>query len=752
MNMPQEITITQDESLERQPTAAGDTLDLVVYWRSIARRKWSILGVAFALALVALIVVNAQTPIYRSTATLLIEQNKPRVSPTEEISAATGEGFNREFFQTQAEILKSRALAVTVVNKLDLTRHPDFDARQQERPLIDRFKQLLGLDVEEPVWSEEELHRAAVDSLIMRTSVDPVRLSQLIKVSFESPDPSTAANIANAIGDTFIESDGQARQQTTRRASEWLGGRLGGLKKNLDDSERELQAYRERARIIETRGLAQSGATSQVADLIGRLIAARQRTAAAEHAHSQVKNAKDHDILPVVMRNPLSVRFKEAESEAERRVAELANRYGPEHPRMVQAENELKTTRDNARRHVETVVASLAHEYELARANEQAAERTLAEAKSNVQQINRKEFDLGALERAVATNRQIYELFSNRFKETSASPDLKTSAIARVTDAARAPQVPVKPKKEQLVAIAFLLGLLLGALIALFLERLDNTLKSADDIEDKLDHPMLTMLPLLHGDRAKAVGRHYLDDPKSVFSEAIRTARTGVLLSAADPQRLTLLVTSSVPDEGKTAVAINLALAEAQTRRVLLVDADLRRPSVGAKLALDPNKPGLTDLLSGAATFAQCLQRIEGSSLYVIGSGPIPLNPLELVISQRFQQLVKALAGSCEVLVIDSPPVHLVSDALVLSKLATGVVFVVKADSTPYPLVRRCLRALEEVEANIFGITLNQLDFRKADRYYGAYTGSYYNYDGYYTEESKSLNQRHAQPVAALRS
>ena len=158
----------------------------------------------------------------------------------------------------------------------------------------------------------------------------------------------------------------------------------------------------------------------------------------------------------------------------------------------------------------------------------------------------------------------------------------------------------------------------------------------------------------------------------------------------------------------------------------------------------------MTDLLSGTASFAQCLQRVEGSSLYVLTSGRTPPNPLEIILSQRFQQLVKALAGTCDVLVIDSPPVHLVSDAVVLSKLASGVLFVVKADSTPYPLVRRCLRALEEVDAQIFGITLNQLDFRKAERYYGAYTGSYYKYDGYYTQESKPLGRQ--EPVAALRS
>jgi len=741
---------TELESAAAPARRGNDTLDLIVYWRSIARRKWGILALACIVAVLAGIAVNSQTPIYRSTVTLLVEQNKPRIAPTQEVYDAAGDGFNREHFQTQAEVLKSRALAVRLVDKLDLARHPDFDPRQQPLPLLDRLKKQLGFAVEEPTWSETALRNAVVDSLMSRMSVDPVRLSQLIRVSFESADPDTAASIANAIAENFIEADVEARQTITGRASDWLGERLGGLKKSLDDSERELQQYRERARMIETRGLAQSGAASQLADQMTRLITARQRRAAAEHAYNQVRDVKDHDTLPVVMRNPLSVRLKEAEGEAERRVSELSTRYGPEHPRMVQAASELKAARENARQHVVSVVASLASEYELARENEKAAERHVAEARGNIQQINRKEFDLGALERAVATNRQIYELFLTRFRETRASPDLKTSAVARISDAARASQLPVKPNKEQVIGIAFVLGLLGGALIALFLERLDNTLKSADEVEEKLDYPMLTMLPLLGGGKARSVGRHYLDDPKSIFSEAIRTARTGVLLAAGDPPKLTLLVTSSVPEEGKTAVALNLALAEAQTKRVLLVDADLRRPSIGEKLGLGPGTPGLTDLLSGGASFSQCLQRVEGSSLYVLCSGQIPLNPLEMILSQRFQQLIKALASTCDVLVIDSPPVHLVSDAVVLSKFANGVLYVVKADSTPYPLVRRCLRALEEVEANIFGITLNQLDFRKAERYYGAYTGSYYKYDGYYTQESKPL--AHREPVAALRS
>ena len=714
----------------------GETLDLVIYWRAIAKRKWAILAFALAISAIAAVMVNLQTPIYRSTATLLIEQNKAKIAPTEEVYASVGD--SREHFQTQAEILKARALAVRLVDTLDLSKHKDFDPRQAKPSWTDNLKKQLGFASEAPQWSEEALQKATVDRLLGHTTIEPVRLSQLIRVHFESSDPLVAAEMANAIAENYIEADAEARDEMNMRASEWLGGRLGGLKKNLEDSERALQQYREKARLIETKGLAQSGATRQIEDQLTRLSAARNRRFAAEHAYAQVKDAKGQlEILPVVMRNPLVQRLKEVESEAEKKVMDLSNKHGPEHPRMVQAQAELKQARQNTRREVENVVASLRNEYEIARVNEQALEAGVSQAKGAVQSINRKEFELAALERAVATNRQIYDLFLNRFRETRASRDMQANAVARISDEARASQYPVKPKKEQVVSIALVIGLLVGALVALLLERLDNTLKSADDVEEKLGQPMLTTLPLLHGDEAKSVGRHYLEDPKSVFSEAIRTARTGVLLSAADTPQVTVLVTSSVPGEGKTAVAVNVALAQAQTKRVLLIDADLRRPSVSEKLGLDPKKPGLTNLLSGSATFAECLQRVEGTSLYAISTGPVPVNPLELILSRRFEALIKALAGTCDFLVIDSPPVHLVSDALVLSKMVTGVMFVVKADSTPYPLARRCIRALSEVDAKLFGITLNQLDFKRAERYYGAYTGAYYKYDGYYTRTSK---------------
>jgi len=284
--MATEIAARPSQSLVGALRQRTETLDLVIYWRSIAKRKWMILGLAAAVAIATWLVVNTETPIYRSSVTLLVEQNRARVAPTEEVYASVGD--SREHFQTQAESLKARALAVKVVEKYELTKHPDFDPRQREKPLSARLKKQLGFDVPEPVWTEEGLHAAAVGSLMGRMSVEPIRLSQLIRVHFESPDPMVAAEIANAIAETYIETDSRARYAMTGRASEWLSDRLEGLKKNVEDAEQALQTYRERAHMISTQGLAQSGASNHIADITTRLVAARQRRYAAEHAFEQI--------------------------------------------------------------------------------------------------------------------------------------------------------------------------------------------------------------------------------------------------------------------------------------------------------------------------------------------------------------------------------------------------------------------------------------------------------------------------------
>lgn len=696
----------------------GEPLELLLYWRTVYKWKWWIIVAAIIAGGIAAVAVSFVTPMYRATVTLMIEQNKARLVSIDEVYS--GVSANREHYQTQAEMLKSPALAASVIKKFDLTNNAEFDPRRERRGF---WTDLLGMAGKpQTEWTQSKVEAVVLADFLRRVSIEPIRLSQLVKLSFEASDPKLAARIANEMAEAYLEADVEVRGRITQRAGDWLAERVAGLKQNLEDSERTLQRFREREGLLEMRGLPQGGATRQVEVLTNSLTDVQQRRFEAEAAYKQL-TAKTAGVgaTPVVLRSGYVETLIRQEDEAGKRLAALSIQYGPEHPRTIAAQKDLQQRRENTNRGIQSTIASFGKEVEVAGGTERAVARNLGAAKGAIQQINRKEFELEALERDVASNRQIYERFLTRYRETRAAGDVQSSVVARVVDPAIPPGSPFKPAKDRIILVCGFLGLLLGAVVALMRERIDSTVRSADEVDEKLGAPALAVLPLLEVQREQSVGRYYLDDPGSHFSEAIRTARTSLLLSAIDAPHKVLLVTSSVPNEGKSAFASNLALAHAQTRKVLLVEADLRRPAVTPHLQLDPNKPGLTSLFNGSAPFADCVQRVEGSSLYVLPAGPVPANPLELLSSERFRHLIARLSQACDLVIIDSPPVHLVSDAVLLASAASGVLFVVKADSTPAPVARRCIRTLREAGGNVIGVVLNQLDFTKAARYYGGY-------------------------------
>jgi polysaccharide biosynthesis transport protein len=285
-------------------------------------------------------------------------------------------------------------------------------------------------------------------------------------------------------------------------------------------------------------------------------------------------------------------------------------------------------------------------------------------------------------------------------------------------------------------------GLILGIMLALLIERLDNTVKTSSEVEAKLGLPVLATLPIITG-KIKPE-RHFTENPHSIFSEAIRTARTGILLSAIDEPHKAIVITSSVPGEGKTTFAMNLALAFAQTKRVILVDADMRRPSIGKVYGKESTAPGLSNLVSGTSPAQDCMFRVEESELYVLPAGVIPPNPLELLLSKRFEDTLHKLMDMFDIVIIDTPPVQLVSDSLVIARRCSGLIYVVKADDVPYQVARNGIKRVKQSLVNIIGVALNQLDFERADRYYGEYTGyAKYGYRRYYGTYGGKSRKKH---------
>lgn len=727
--LPQPVLVPI-EPVERDADRLAEQLR---FWRrSISKHKWSALGLAMAIALLTTLIVFVIPPTYRSTATLMLEANKSKVVSIEEVYNAMSS--SREYYQTQAEILKSEELARRVVTKMKLVDHPVMDPRKQTEQGFSLKKLIPAswLGEDEAALTPEQLQTKVIARFKKELTIELVRNSQLIKISYESPDREFAANAANWVAEGFIEADMDARLAMTQKAGAWLTDRLSGLRKKLEESERALQQFRERERIVDAKGVALSGASKQLEQLSGELVSTRQKRAEAEAAYQQVQAAHkaktDVESIPAVQKNTIYVQLKAAESAAEGRLADAAKRYGPEHPKRQTADAEVRAAKENTRRQIETIVTSITKEYELARAQEGAVERALAQSKGDILGMNRKEYELGVLEREVASNKSLYEMFTARMKETNVAGDLQT-AIARVVDPAVVTQSAYSPKKARIIGIAAVVGLILGLMLALLLEYLDNTVKNAEDVDTKLRLPLLGQLPRIKGKlEAGDLQAAFVKDKDPGFSEEIRSIRTGVMLSAIDSPHKVLLVTSSIPGEGKTSVATNIALALGQVRKVCLIDADMRRPTVAKVLGVDTTSKGLSNLVSGTDPTAECMHFNKELGIHIIPSGVVPPNPLELLSSVRFAEAMKWLEESFDVIVIDSPPLQLVSDPLVLSQFAHAVVYVVKADSTPYQVALGGLERLREAKAHVLGIVINQIDREKADRYYGYGKYSAYGY------------------------
>jgi capsular exopolysaccharide synthesis family protein len=715
-----------------QPISLGVTeeqkLELLEYWRSITKRKWPILGLALVAALVAGAVAFALTPIYRSTATVLIEAGKAKILSIEDIYTASTQG--REQYQTQVELLQSRAVAIRTIKALKLWDMPEFDPRKPDTSLLAQAKAALGMAAKKKTtWTEDELADAIYGRFKADLTVEPVRLSQLVKVSFDSDDKRLAANVANAVADNYIDNDRDSRFDISQQVSSYLEDRLGALRDKLAKSENALQAYREAKGIVNLSGSAQTLAGQAAGDTTSQLVQARAKRLELQSMYDQVRGITNGDFsnVPWVMRDPGVTDTQKQVSDAQSKLADLQQTLGANNSNVQRAQAQLASLNATLKRQRADAVEGLKREYNAAVNTEQGLSVALASVRTNVKDVNRDEFQLAALDREVQTNRELYDMFMNRAKETNLASDVQ-APVARIVDPAAVARLPVKPAKVQIVAVAAVLALFIGAMVSLLLDKLDNTVKGGEDAESRLRLPLLTSLPALTEHNHDQMARIFIDEPNSHHAEGIRTARTGVLLSNIDKDHKVLLVTSTVPGEGKTTVAINLALAHAQTKRTLLVDADMRRPQVGRRLGIPPGTKGLSNLVAGTAPLEACLQTVGDSQLVVMPVGDLPPNPLELLLSKRFSEALQGLSDQFDIIIIDSPPVELVSEALVIAPQATSTILVVKAMSTPAPLVRKSIQRLQRAGANMLGVVVNHLDFSKAQRYHGQYGAGSYNY------------------------
>ena len=482
------------------------------------------------------------------------------------------------------------------------------------------------------------------------------------------------------------------------------------------------------------------------------LAQARSDLASQSDVYNEVQSLRGQsdllESIPAIQADPLVQRVQIEQGQAQRALDELKNRYGDLHPRVVDATSQLDTLDTSLQGHINRVVGAIANDYQLVRQRVASIESKLAAGKQEIQSIGTKKFELDELEREVSINREIYDTFFSRITEAKSADGLE-NANARISDRALPALGPFKPKKGLIVALAALASLILAMLMAVLYEQMDDTVKSTMDIEKKLGMKFIGMLPLIKGGLLAKTSTlplipSQIEDKKGTFAESVSTIRTSLCVDEGASARKVILVTSSVPGEGKSTTSINLAYSLGQLEKVLLIDCDMRRPTVAVAAGFDRDVTGLGNLITQTAHARDCIKRNQLAGFVdVLPSGPLPEHPLEMLSSKRFEKILEQLKRHYDRIVIDCAPTQAVSDALVLSGFSDAVVYCVKSHHTSIELVRRGLQRLRQVDAPLAGVVITQVDMDKLQSYGGDYYyQGYYDYYGYSDKSEHSGDRK----------
>jgi len=736
--------------LERINSFKVDDVDVQELLRTLWRRRMVIISTTFLLtALIALVTLQLQ-PRYTATANVMLETRQSNVVDIE--SVVSGMSAEMATVLSEVEVIRSTSLIRRVVEKLNLVRDPEFNGALVEESWLSSLLNLetyfdrdllvsIGLRKVEIQLSQQEADEETlakvVEAVRSRLEVSPVRRSLVIQISFTSTNSKKAALIANTVADNYIVDQLEAKFDATRRASSWLNDRIAGLRDKVQKAEAAVETYR--IALSGRIGGSSELTTQQISELNSQLILARAKRAEANARLRQVEDlmATSGDLASAaeVLNSPLIHRLRDQEAQLLRKVSELESRYGERHPRMIKAKAELADLRESIEREVRKIAQSLRNEMVVARAREDTLRQNLSqlEGKQGVQ--NQASIKLNELEREAQASRLLYENFLNRFKETSEQQNLQ-QADARVISKADVPIEASFPKKKLIISVALIGSLFLSVVLVFLLEKLDNTFRSSDQLELYTGYPAIGMIPLVTGTllNRKIVGRYPVEKPASTIAEAIRTLRTSMLLSDVDNPPKVIGVTSTVPSEGKSTVALWLGQVSAMSgQRVLLVDCDLRRPSVHRSLDLE-NEKTLVEILAEECSLKEAIQKDVESNMHVIPGKVTQANALDLLSSEHMEKTLTELRKHFDMIVLDCPPVLAVSDAKIVGQLTDKMLYGVRWDSTPRGLVQTGLRAAKEAKLDLAGVVMTQVNVKKHAKYgYGDYGYYYGKYKDYYT-------------------
>lgn len=709
-------------------------------WDILVKHQWLILATAAILTVLVAVYSFKMKPIYQASGRLDIEAELPLLQSLNELFR-TGEADD-SFLATQVSVLQSDNLIWATIQQLGLGNGEK--AGTSTRPKIQT--------AETSAATKNEL----IAGFRGRLKVERLKDTRMVVVSYESTDPREAATVVNALIKNFIESNFQTKYNATRQATGWMEAQLDELKVKVEKSQQAMVNYERKNNIVNL-GEKQTVVESRLEDLSKEFNLAQSDRLTKESLYKMV--ASNDAEVGFLQGNGLLAGLEAKEVDLKEQYSEAMSQYGPTYPKVLRLQDQMKDVDALILRERRRMVVNIHNDYLAAAKRQQFLAAALADQKKEIDKLSQFLIEHNLLKREFESNQTLYDGLLQRLKDATVSAGLRATNIHTI-DEASIPSYPIRPNKLRNIEFALVAGLAFGIALAFTKEALDNSLKNAQEMEKLTGLPTLAIIPMGHssfghrsgllpgagtnGSSSPVVELSVLEKPGAAISEAYRALRTSVLLSTAEQPPRVLLVTSAQPSEGKTSTSLNLAATLAQKgSRVLLVDADMRRPGLAKALNLTTGK-GLSGILTGAYEYDETLlQKVPGlDSLYLLSSGPRPPNPAELLCSMKMEKLVLTLRQKFDHVIIDSPPILPITDSTIISTLVDGIIMVVESDKTSRAALNRACRVMEHSGGRILGTVFNKVDVRR-DGYYG-----YRYYHGYYTGDSESYYQEENRPAA----
>src|ERR1022692_4953199 len=719
------------------------------YLRVLIKRKWMVISVVAGIFMTVAVASLRQTPTYEAVGRIAVNKADSHLISFKDSTPDTDYVYEQSDLDTEVRILQSDVMALQVIRQLNLDRRPEFgghaDAKQSNL-------------VADPLQTDSNRTSALLGTFRGNLHVTLIPNTRIMEIHYSSTDPQLAASAVNTLAATYVEQNFKTKFESTMQASDWLSKQLVDLQMKVETSQEKLVRYQKEHEILGN-DEKQNITTEKLDEINKELTGAESDRMQKEAVYRQTQSSDPEVVAAAIIADSaggggstgskLLDKLPEQTAALCIQVAELSSQFGPSYPKVIQLNNQLKEIDRQLQSEVNKSVDHLKGEYQAALQRENMLHDSFEKQKQEANKLNESAIEYTLLKRDVESNRTLYEGLLEKLKEAGVTAGLRSNNF-RIINAARVPTAPSEPNIPRNLSFALVLGVISGVGMAFILESMDNSVRTPEQATALSALPSLGMIPLgskssgsrgptgkrlaLTAASKEVVETVTLVRPQSQMAESYRALRTSLLLSNLGAPPKVIMVTSARPQEGKTTTSINTAIVLAQKGvRVLLVDGDLRRPSVHKTLGMGP-RSGLSNVLTGSATAEQTITTSPIlPNLFIMPAGTPPPNPAELLASSNMRDLLAELRGMYDHIVIDTPPTLSVTDAVVLSPRADATILVIRSGQTTKQALRRARDILMQVNAHVAGVLLNAVDLTSPDYYY------YYEYQGkygqYYQEE-----------------